>query len=166
VGTARPGSRGRAKIALRPAVLGDSRNVWAWRNDEETRRASFDSSYIDFSDHERWFAASLQDPKRRICVVTADGDDVGVVRLDLEITRRHAVVSIFLDPRCQGRGIGPEALRLVGTCAARDLKLRSLLASVKPDNYPSRSAFRSAGFTESPTGPTVTFVKSLHVGHG
>src|SRR5262249_60381912 len=118
-----------AEIALRPAGPADSHNVWSWRNDEETRHASFDSSPIDFRDHERWFAASLRDPKRKIYLVTADGRDVGVVRLDID--QRRAVVSIFLAPDCRGRGIGPEALRLVEARARGELGAVRDLGEVK-----------------------------------
>jgi RimJ/RimL family protein N-acetyltransferase len=154
-----PGSASHAAVTLRPAELADSQNIWSWRNDEETRQASFDSSYIEFSDHERWFAASFRNPKRKIYVVIADGRDVGVVRLD--VNERQAVVSIFLAPGCRGRGIGPEALRLVEARAAEELGLDGLIASVKPENYPSLSAFKAAGFAYLRTGPTVTLVKRL-----
>jgi len=149
-------------VALRPAEPGDCRNIWSWRNDEETRRASFDSSFIDFSDHQRWFLDSLQNSKRKIYVVTAGDREAGVVRLD--ITEGQATVSIFLAPDCRGHGIGPEALRAVEERAGQDLQLNCLVASVKPDNYASLSAFKTAGFTFSRTGPTVTLVKLLRVG--
>ncbi len=60
-------------VTLRPAGQEDCRRVWLWRNDEETRRASFDSSPIPFETHEPWFRESLRRPDRKIYVVLTDG---------------------------------------------------------------------------------------------
>jgi RimJ/RimL family protein N-acetyltransferase len=151
-----------AVVALRPAEPDDCRRVWLWRNDEETRRASFDSSLIPFETHERWFLESLRSRSMRIYIVVAGDRPSGVARLDL--TGREASVSIHLAPECRGRGVGPAALRALADLAFGELGLDRLLASVKPDNHPSLSAFRKAGFAPSRLGATVTLARSRHDG--
>lgn len=152
----------RPAVALRPATAEDCRAVWLWRNDDETRRASFDSSFIEYETHQRWFLDSLERPGRKIYIVLEGGEPCGVVRLD--VTARQATVSIFLDRRRQGQGIGPSALDAVADVAKQDLHLNCLLALVKPDNYASLAAFKRAGFTPSPTAAAVTMVKVLDAG--
>ena len=148
-----------ATVTLRPATADDCRRVWLWRNEEETRRASFDSSPIPYDLHQSWFLESLENERRKLYIVVAETEPSGVVRLD--ITRRRATVSIHLAPERRGQGIGPAALRALAAVAAGDLKLALLLASVKPDNYASLAAFRRAGFTASRTGPMVTLAREL-----
>ena len=151
-----------ATVTLRPATADDCRRVWLWRNDEETRRASFDGSPIPYEIHQHWFLESLGNERRKIYIVVAETEPSGVVRLD--ITRRRATVSIHLAPERRGQGIGPAALRALAGLASGELELAVLLASVKPDNYASLAAFRRAGFTASRTGPTVTLARDLHEG--
>jgi len=151
-----------AVVTLRPAEPDDCRRVWLWRNDVETRRASFDSSPILFETHERWFLDGLRSRSMRIYIVVAGDRPSGVARLDL--TGREASVSIHLAPGCRGRGVGPAALRALAALAFGELGLDRLLASVKLDNHPSRSAFEKAGFTSSRRGATVTLARSRHDG--
>jgi RimJ/RimL family protein N-acetyltransferase len=149
----------RPAVALRPATAEDCRAVWLWRNDEETRRASLDSSFIEYGAHQRWFLESLERTERKIYIVLEGGEPCGVVRLD--VTAQQATVSIFLDRRRQGHGIGPSALDAVADVAERDMHLTCLLARIKPDNHRSLAAFKRAGFTPSLTTAAVTMARVL-----
>jgi RimJ/RimL family protein N-acetyltransferase len=134
-------------ISLRAARAEDCIKVWKWRNDGDTRRASFDSAEIPWSVHERWFAETLKRSDRKLYIVVAKGLSEGVVRLDL--VGAEAAVSIHLAPEWRGKGVGSVALRRVGVIAFRELKLRRLVASVKEDNTASISAFKKARFMET-----------------
>jgi UDP-2,4-diacetamido-2,4,6-trideoxy-beta-L-altropyranose hydrolase len=147
-------------VTLRTAAPDDCRPVWLWRNDEETRRASFDQAPIDFETHERWFRESLRNPNRKIYIIVSGDRAVGAVRLDLSGER--GTVSIHLAPDCRGHGIGPLALRALCDLAFGPLGLVALGASVKADNRPSLSAFAKAGFAVVAGGATVTLEKSRH----
>jgi UDP-2,4-diacetamido-2,4,6-trideoxy-beta-L-altropyranose hydrolase len=151
-----------ALVTLRPAGAEDCRCVWLWRNDEETRRASFDSSPIPFETHQRWFTDSLQSPRRKILIVIAGDTPSGVIRLD--IAGRQGIVSIHLAPECRGHGLGPAALDALCALAFGEIGLDLLLAAVKPDNHSSLSAFGKAGFTASPAGPFVLLAKVRETG--
>ena len=131
-------------VTLRPAVPADRLALWRWRNDPETRRASFNQAEIPLEDHTRWFEESLARPDRRIYVVQAAGVDAGSVRLDL--SGDEATANINLDPEWRGRGIGARALRALCREAFESLGLARLTARVKADNSASRVAFERAGF--------------------
>jgi RimJ/RimL family protein N-acetyltransferase len=141
-------------VTLRPAAAPDCRRIWTLRNDEDVRRASFDSAVIPWDTHQRWFLESLERGDRKVYMVEVEGLSQGVARLD--IARDEAAVSIHLAPEWRGRGIGPVALGRLSELAFHDLGLRRLVASVKSDNLASRAAFAKAGFIEARGGPVVT----------
>ena len=146
-----------AGVTLRPATAEDCRQVWLWRNDAETRRASFDSEPIPLAAHERWFLDSLDSPRRKIYIVVAGDRPSGVVRLD--VTGQEAAVSIHLAPESRGRGVGPRALQALEAVAFGPLGLVRLAAEIKPDNLASLSAFVKAGFAPSRAGAVLSLVK-------
>jgi UDP-2,4-diacetamido-2,4,6-trideoxy-beta-L-altropyranose hydrolase len=144
-------------VTLRPATAQDCRQVWLWRNDEETRRVSLDSAAIPLEAHERWFLDSLQSPSRRIYIVVAGDQPSGVARLDVD--GGQGIVSIHLAPECRGRGVGPRALEALGEVAFGPLGLARLVAEIKADNAASLSAFVKAGFAPSRAGPVLHLVR-------
>lgn len=153
-------SRRVSSVTLRPATAEDCRQIWLWRNDPETRRASFDSAPIPFETHQAWFHASLGREDRKLYVILAEGRESGVVRLD--VSGHEAEVSIHLAPESRHRGIGPAALQALVDLAFGTLGLARLVALVKPDNQASLPAFRKAGFTLENAGDVLTLVKRRH----
>ena len=135
-----------AEVALRPAEARDSRLIWIWRNDPETRAASFDTAEIPWSAHERWFADSLGRADRSIYLVLVAEQPQGTVRLDF--AGSEATVGINLAAGSRGRGVGPIALGKLAELAWRRPGLSSLVASIKDDNATSLSCFRKARFSE------------------
>lgn len=145
-------------VTLRPAGPDDCRRIWLWRNDEETRRASFDSSPVPFESHERWYQESLRDRNRKMYVVIAGDEPSGMIRLDL--SGREATVGINLAPEWRGRGVGPLALERLADVAFGSLGLDRLVAVVKTDNRASLRAFARAGYVGWGSGATVTLARS------
>jgi spore coat polysaccharide biosynthesis protein SpsF len=145
-------------VRLRGALRADSERVWVWRNDPETRAASFDPEAIPWETHEEWFRETLSRHDRRLYIVVADGADTGLVRLD--VVDAEAEVSIHLAPEARYRGIGAMALRAVVGEAFDGLGLTRVYGNIRPDNQPSLAAFAKAGFGLMQTGNVVTAVKS------
>lgn len=144
-------------VGLRRAVAADCRQVWLWRNDETTRAASLDTAPISFETHRRWFDESLQRPDRHLFIVLADGQEAGVVRLD--VAEAGGTVSIHLAPAWRGRGVGPSALAALERIAFGPLALARLEARVKAANGASLAAFQKAGFVAVATKPPVSLEK-------
>jgi RimJ/RimL family protein N-acetyltransferase len=137
-------------VTLRSAGAADSPSIWRWRNDPDTRAASFDSVEIPWDQHERWFSQSLGRADRKIYIIEANKHPAGVTRLD--IVESEAAVSINLAPEWRGLGLSPIALCALADLAYGELGLRTLRAFVKADNLASLSAFAKAGFTETSRG--------------
>jgi len=151
------GGTNATRVTLRPATPEDCRQVWLWRNDEGTRAASFDTSPISFETHERWFHASLQHRDRHVYIVLADGQEAGVVRLDVAGAR--GIVNIHLAPGWRGRGVGPRTLAALEDIAFGSLHLTRMEAQVKPGNAASLAAFQKVGFTLVGGGSVLNLVK-------
>ncbi len=143
-------------VALRPAEEADCQRVWNLRNDEETRRASFDTAPVPWDTHRSWFADALKRNDRRIFMVLVHDRPEGVARLDIE--GGAAEVSIHVAPEWRGSGVGTTALDRLAAIAFQELGVARLVASVKADNAVSRAAFARAGFGEAARdGAVVTF---------
>jgi UDP-2,4-diacetamido-2,4,6-trideoxy-beta-L-altropyranose hydrolase len=136
-------------LALRAATSDDCRWIWEQRNDPKVRAGSFDSAEIPWEAHQKWYAAALKNPQRKLLVATADERAVGVLRFDTEGAR--AEVSIFLASSEMGKGWGPVVLRAGTEWVRRHLpEVRTLVARVKPENAASVAAFHAAEYEGSP----------------
>src|SRR3989339_290673 len=129
-----------SEIIMRPATQDDCADVYRWRNDEETRRASFSSAEIGFVDHQKWFQKSLADPERELLIVESGGRKIGLLRFD-RLNDFSREVGINLAPEMRGRGFGAKVLAAI---PMTDL----LIARAKTNNIGSIKAFKKAGFNE------------------
>lgn len=132
-----------AEVTLRPAGPGDLGLIWAWANDAETRALSVDPRPIPFADHVRWFEASLASDARHLFMAERSGDPVAAVRLDA--IEGGFEVSLNVDPRARGGGIGRGALDAAAAEAGRRGATR-LLAHILPLNDASRRCFEASGY--------------------
>lgn len=133
-------------LTLRPARAEDAQRLWAWRNDPGIRANSRSSELIPLVDHERWQAAVMADPHRRLLLACVGDTPVGSIRYD-RIDEACFEVSIYLDPDLLGLGLGSALLAagerwLVQSCSARLIR-----AEVLPHNTASIRLFRAAGYT-------------------
>ena len=141
---------GGKSIELRPASAADAEMLHGWRNDERTRRYSFDASAVSFADHLQWLEQCLRDPQRRLLVALEQGVPAGCLRLDL---RDHvAEISFYVNPDRFGEGIGTAILRAARDWALAHLpNVQRLSGAVLESNRASHAAFAAAGYARSHT---------------
>ena len=144
-------------LRLRPATAADSERLWRWRNDAETRRASFSDLEVPRADHERWLADTLGRTDRRLYVALIDDTEVGTARLDIDGVA--ADVNVTVAPECRGRGVATALLRALVDVAFADTTVTRLVARVKASNPASRAAFERAGFRVTTDGEVTTLVR-------
>lgn len=98
------------KLKFRPATITDTDILLKWRNDPETRKRSHNSRKISKNEHNKWFAASLENSNRKIFIVEYNENPVGVIRTDNE----GGVVELSwtVAPEVRGQGIGKEMVSL------------------------------------------------------
>jgi RimJ/RimL family protein N-acetyltransferase len=144
-------------LRLRRATAADSDRLWRWRNDAETRRASFSEAEVPRADHERWLAETLARSDRRLYVAVAGDADVGTARLD--VAGDEAVVNVTVAPEWRGRGVATALLRALVDEAFADATVTRLVARVRASNPASRAAFERAGFRLTADGEVATLVR-------
>jgi UDP-2,4-diacetamido-2,4,6-trideoxy-beta-L-altropyranose hydrolase len=144
VETIRPGDPDGLRV--RAARPGDAAPLFAWLNDPETRRQSFQSDPVPWADHVAWLDATLAAPDRVLRIVeTAEGLAVGQVRFDR--IEGAGLISYGLDPLVRGRGWGSRVLGLAVADWARHGGGAPLHGFVRPDNRASIRSFERAGFS-------------------
>jgi RimJ/RimL family protein N-acetyltransferase len=121
-------------VALRVAVLADCERVYDWNFAADVRAVSNDPTIVDVARHAAWFVDRLRRPA--FWIIEADGIAVGSVRID------DGRISIALDPRARGKGIGKTAIRRA--CAAW---AAPVIANIRTENTASRACFEACGFT-------------------
>lgn len=130
---------------LREARPEDSELVWLWRNDPSTRRNSQQSTPIPWSDHSRWYAATLANEHRRVLIGHFEGQPIGMIRFDAGKDRR-VEVSVNIAPAARGGGTGKSLLRY----ACDDFESKHpgavLTARIHETNRVSQAVFEKAGF--------------------
>lgn len=108
------------------------------------------------SDHERWFKRAIDDTEIAMFIVTLDDERVGMVRLD-ELNGSHLLISIIVDPKYAGKGIGKKCLStLLEICPADSFK-----AIIHKANIASRRIFERSGFvlSDSEDGDFLVYFK-------
>lgn len=132
-------------LALRTAMPADCRRVWEWANDPTVRRVSFNTDPIAWESHQRWFETRLRDANCVFLIVEdADGIPFGQVRF--EVKHDEAIISVSLDSRYRGRGLGPAIIRTATHRLIAERPVRLVRAFTKPENKASIQAFEHAGF--------------------
>lgn len=132
-------------LTVREARADDAALLFGWRNDERTRRQSFDPRPLDPTGHVDWLTKVLRDDNRNLLLISRAGREVACVRFDCVVER--VTVSIYIDPDMHGQGIGGAAL----TAAIHWLRetrpeMQTIEADVLSVNEASGALFTAAGF--------------------
>lgn len=125
----------------------DCDRVFQWRNHPSVRRFSGNKEEIDFESHKKWFRRTLRNKDQVLLIAVRGGEDVGVIRYDVDPKSKVATMSIYVNPLLHRRGIGTEMMKM-GEVWIRKKKpsVRKILATVGKDNMISARLFRGAGF--------------------
>jgi UDP-2,4-diacetamido-2,4,6-trideoxy-beta-L-altropyranose hydrolase len=135
------------KLRVRFGRPDDASALWHLRNDPLVRANSLSQDPVGWSTHRDWLERLLDDPLRRLFVLTNRRDEVvGQCRLDFEPARASVTISIALVKTLRGSSVGAglihHALAMLPTAWQCD----RLVAEVRHDNQPSRALFESLGF--------------------
>lgn len=104
--------------------------------------------------HQRWFAATLQNPDRLLFIgfrPELPRAGIGVVRFDIRRSEHQAEVNINLSEDFHGQGLGAPLLAAgIRAFAGREREIHRVLAKVKPENLASQRCFERCGFAIDP----------------
>jgi len=135
-------------IHLRSVGWENSDTLHTWRNLAEVRQWMFSDHLISKSEHDRWFAAILEDPSCRYWLIVLDGAEVGTVYLtEMDATHRRCASGLYIaESSARGRGVGRGTLFLLAEQAFSDLGMNRLESEVLVSNQASLALYEGAGF--------------------
>lgn len=134
-------------LSLRKIGAEDCELVYRWCNDSASRRYSLNPDPFGWESHEQWFSAMLANPLRQMLIAQKDGEDVGVIRYDLLPKKQLAVVSVYLNPKLHGRGMGMPLLYHGNQwIKANRPEIKKLSAEIHVENTASIHLFESLHF--------------------
>jgi len=136
-----------ANLSIRPAMADDAELLWHWANDASVRERSFNPELIAWESHLDWFSQRLISPDTRFYLLLKNGEPIGQIRYDRDISKTAAEISFSIEHGHRGKGLGTEILRLTREHALHDLNCGSITALVIEGNEASHKAFVRAGFT-------------------
>ncbi|EAT12529.1 UDP-2,4-diacetamido-2,4,6-trideoxy-beta-L-altropyranose hydrolase [Bermanella marisrubri] len=126
-------------VQLRELKYSDSESLFEWQNQPYAREYSRNSSVPSLEEHNEWIRLSLNDERRHMWIIMADGNEAGYVRLDDKVDNYE--VSILIDSCFQGLGIARGALE--------ELKMKTekpIQAFIHKNNVASLRMFLATGF--------------------
>jgi RimJ/RimL family protein N-acetyltransferase len=134
--------------SLRPATAADAELVFRWRNDPFILAHGSSQREVEWEEHRKWFAEAISSTTRQMFIVLEGNSPIGQVRFDRQ-SRQDCVVSVYLLQAFTGRGWGVRAINLGCTAIFEAWDVMRIIACVRMDNPPGRSAFLKAGFREA-----------------
>lgn len=139
-------------LNIRLAKEEDCSLLWRWKNEEEARKSAFDSRFISYQEHQRWFLEKLNSANTKIFIISVKNQPVGQVRLDMHDVQQ-TVVSISIASQARKKGYGSAALEKVCRYGFEQLQIIRYIANIKRDNSASIKTFKKVGFIESRCKP-------------
>jgi UDP-2,4-diacetamido-2,4,6-trideoxy-beta-L-altropyranose hydrolase len=136
-------------LILRKATADDSRDLWLWRNDEQTRRCSRATDVVAWPRHDTWYRERLNDCGSQIFVALDAGVRTGMIRFD-RIDKDHFRANISVAPAARGRGLGHAILRLGCDRLIQEFADATIVAEVRIENIASQRIFEANGFHRNP----------------
>ena len=120
----------------------DSLDVWLWRNDKKSIFFSKNKKKITLEAHSKWLEKNLKNKKIKFykgyLIKKNVRQKVGVVRFNIK--RKHALVSINLNPVMRGKSL---SYILLAAAIKKFLKFKKikLVAEIKKNNLASIKCF-------------------------
>lgn len=136
------------EITQRTATLSDASLLLHWRNNPSAREFSLNSKPITKAEHLQWLLARLERTQTEPFLLFLNSSKViGMTRLDLlSGSSEKYEISILVDPRQHGKGIGTEILKMTCEIFFTTHPDKTILARVHRNNYVSQKLFSSADF--------------------
>ena len=125
----------------------DSKDIWEWRNDEQTKQMSISGSSVSWETHSSWYERSLVNPNRYLYLGFMNGNEkIGMCRFDVDVKTNIAEVSINLNPQHRNKKLSSQLLSQAITKFCEE-KNTDLAAKIKKTNLGSIKCFTKSGFT-------------------
>jgi RimJ/RimL family protein N-acetyltransferase len=135
-------------MLLRKVLIDDRDDIYQWRNDEVTRKNSFNGELISYEEHCRWFKEALEDSQKILFVgVDEDDEKCGIIRFD-SVNDFASEIHVNIAPEKRGRGIGATLIEESCKLFFTETRLKLVYARIIEQNKASIKVFLKTGFRE------------------
>lgn len=146
-------------IKLRMTCNKDCDLLFNWANDELVRKNSFNTTYITYEEHSKWFLEMIKSKDILAYIMEYDGVPVGQVRL--KITNNQSIVSYSISKKYRGKKFGYKIIKLVEQELYKVREVNKIIAHVKIDNIGSRKIFTKFNYKEQILDNEVVYFKLI-----
>ena len=147
-------------IMLRRCTYSDMDIIYKWINDDEVRNNSFNSDYIEYETHVKWFNEKINSNNIYMYIILNNNKEIGTIRLEKHNSK--AIISYLISNEYRGKGYGNKVIDLIKKEAIIN-NIDILEAVVKKDNIVSRRIFINNGFFEIQENDRYLYLLNLHL---
>lgn len=147
-------------IMLRRCTYSDMDIIYKWINDDEVRNNSFNSDYIEYETHVKWFNEKINSNNIYMYIILNNNKEIGTIRLEKHNSK--AIISYLISNKYRGKGYGNKVIDLIKKEAIIN-NIDILEAIVKKDNIASRKIFINNGFFEIEENNRYLYLLNLHL---
>lgn len=147
-------------IMLRRCTYSDMDIIYKWINDDEVRNNSFNSDYIEYETHVKWFNEKINSNNIYMYIILNNNKEIGTIRLEKHNSK--AIISYLISNEYRGKGYGNKVIDLIKKEAIIN-NIDILEAIVKKDNIASRKIFINNGFFEIQENDRYLYLLNLHL---
>lgn len=143
---------------LRKAQLEDALLVLEWRNDETSRKNSFNQEVISQETHLNWFKKKLSDESCLFYILEDEEGPAGCIRLD--VTKDIGEISSMIEPSRRGKGYGTIIMSLMEK-EAKKAGLKTLVGFVSSSNPASAKCCENNDYVKLVAGDIDLYIKNI-----
>lgn len=147
-------------IMLRRCTYSDMDIIYKWINDDEVRNNSFNSDYIEYETHVKWFNEKINSNNIYMYIILNNNKEIGTIRLEKHNSK--AIISYLISNEYRGKGYGNKVIDLIKKEAIIN-NIDILEAVVKKDNIASRKIFINNGFFEIEENNRYIYLANLNL---
>jgi len=147
-------------LYLKRAAVKQCDILYAWTNEEEVRRNSFNQEKIPYEQHVKWFNNKINSNSSIIFLCYEGEIPVGVVRIEMEAAQ--GTISYSVDKNYRGKGVASSMLKLLEEEIKNNkIDIHRLIGYVKFDNIPSQNIFKKLGYIEKKEEEAYKYEKDI-----
>jgi spore coat polysaccharide biosynthesis predicted glycosyltransferase SpsG/RimJ/RimL family protein N-acetyltransferase len=143
-----------SELTIRKIRSDDAPLLFGWANDPQLRRNSISRKVIYPQEHLNWFEDALNSPDRAIFILELGPNPVGQSRFMREVDNTF-VLSYSIDSVYRGTGLAKKLLSLSIEAHRAKNPAGVYHATIRSDNFASRAALTSLGFTLTETDQNI-----------
>ena len=134
------------QLFFRKASISDAECYYNWLNDSKVREQSFNSAFVTWEQHYKWFQEKIIHPNYSFYLFqTVNKKSVGQVRFE-QVDNLNSIIGVSVSNEFRGLGYGSIILKMACIDYLENHPNLKINAYIKIDNNSSKIIFQKSGF--------------------